>query len=87
MRYQGDTVAVAEIEARYNFNENWLGSAFAGRGWATSDIAGIETEQTIRAWGVGGRYRMLKDQNVWVGVDYAIGPGDNVVYIKVGQGW
>jgi hypothetical protein len=87
MRYQGESVSVAEIEGRYHFNENWLGSVFAGKGWARSDIVGIETEQTIRAWGVGGRYRLLKDDGVWVGVDYAIGPEDNVYYIKVGQGW
>ena len=31
--------------------------------------------------------RLLKDDGVWVGVDYAIGPEDNVYYIKVGQGW
>jgi hypothetical protein len=87
MRYQGDTVSVAEIEGRYYFNENWLANAFLGKGWASSDIAGIETQQSIRAWGVGGRYRLLKDQGVWVGVDYAIGPEDNVYYITVGQGW
>ena len=87
MRYQGDTVSVAEIEGRYYFNENWLGNAFLGKGWASSDIAGIETQQSIRAWGVGGRYRLLKDQSVWVGVDNAIGPEDNVYYITVGQGW
>ena len=87
MRYQGETVSVAEIEGRYYFNENWLGSVFAGKGWARSDIVGIETEQTIRAWGVGGRYRLLKDDSVWVGVDYAVGPEDNVYYITVGQGW
>ncbi len=87
MRYQGETVAVAELEGRYYFSENWLFRAFGGKGWASSDIAGIETEQTIRSWGVGGRYRLLKDQNVWVGLDYAVGPEENVYYVQVGQTW
>lgn len=87
MRFQGETVAMAEIEGRYYVGENWLVSGFAGRGRARSDILGMETEQDISAWGLGGRYRMLKEQNVWVGVDYAFGPEDDVVYIQVGQAW
>lgn len=87
MRYQGENVAVAEIEGRYRFNDNWLASAFAGSGWTAGEILGIETDQSIRAWGIGARYRFLKKQNVWVGIDYAFGPEDNVYYIKVGQGW
>ena len=87
MRYQGDTATSAEIEARHYVNQDWLMSLFAGKGWASSEIFGIETGDSIHAWGFGGRYRFLKDQNVWVGLDYAIGPEDNVYYIKVGQGW
>jgi hypothetical protein len=87
MRYQGDTVLVAEFEGRYYINEDWAASAFVGKGWASSDIVGIDEAGSIRSWGVGGRYRFLKDQNVWVGVDYAIGPEDKVYYVSVGQSW
>ena len=87
MRYQGETVTVVEAEGRYYLNDNWLMSVFAGNGWAKSDILGIETEQAIQAWGLGGRYRFLKEQNVWVGIDYAFGPEDSVYYVKVGQAW
>ena len=87
MRYQGERVAVAEIEGRYYVSENWMVNAFAGEGWVSREIDSFETGPSIRAWGAGGRYRFLKDQNVWVGFDYAIGPEDNVFYVTVGQGW
>lgn len=87
MRFQGDQVAVAEVEARYNFNQDWAMIGFYGRGWTDvyADVA--KTEEDIKAWGIGGRYRLLKEQNAWVGLDYAIGPEDNVYYVQVGHAW
>ena len=36
-------------------------------------------------YGIGARFRVLKNQNVWVGVDIARGPEDTNWYIQVGQ--
>lgn len=87
MRFQGEDVVVAEVEGRFNFSDNWAMIAFWGKGWTDVRVPEAETQEDIKAWGVGGRYKLLKDQNVWVGLDYAIGPEDNVVYVQVGHAW
>ena len=87
LRYQGKQVVVAEVEGRFNFNENWAAIGFFGKGWTDANQAGAQTEQDIKAWGLGARWRALKDQNVWVGIDFARGPEDDVYYIQVGHAW
>lgn len=87
MRFQGRDVLVAEVEGRFSFNQNWAMVAFYGRGWTDIDVSDLETEQKIRAYGIGGRFRALKDQGVWVGIDLAKGPEDTVYYVQVGHPW
>ena len=87
LRYQGDQVAVAEIEGRYNFSSRWAMIAFTGTGSVSSDIPIIDTEQSIYSYGVGGRYKVFEAQNVWVGLDIARGPEDTNWYIQVGHAW
>jgi len=87
MRYQGERVAVAEIEGRYLFHPRWAVIAFAGAGDVTSDLPAIDTQQNIRAWGVGGRYNIFESQNIWIGLDIARGPEDTNWYIQIGQSW
>ena len=87
MRYQGDEVAMLELEMRFNINPDWALIGFGGEGWASSNLPGIETEQSIRAWGFGGRYKLLKSQEVWVGLDLARGPEERAVYVQVGHPW
>lgn len=87
MRYQGKQVIVAEVEGRFDFNENWAAVAFYGQGWVEAKRPGLETTQDIRSHGFGGRWRALKEQNVWVGLDLAKGPEDSVVYVQVGHPW
>lgn len=87
LRYQGKQVVVAEVEGRFDFNENWAAVAFYGKGWVDSRLPGFETTQDIRSHGFGGRWRALKAQNVWVGLDLAKGPEESVVYVQVGHPW
>lgn len=87
MRYQGEQVTVLEVEGRYNLSSNWALVGFGGKGWTSADIAGIDTQQSISAWGAGGRYKLLKDQGVWVGIDIARGPEDTAYYVQVGHPW
>ena len=87
LRYQGKQVVVAEVEGRFNFNENWAAVGFYGRGWTDTNLPASETEQDIEAYGVGARWRALKSQDVWVGLDFARGPEDDVYYIQVGHAW
>ena len=87
LRYQGKQVAVLEAEGRFNLNTNWAMVGFYGMGWTDANLPGIQTEQDIKAYGLGVRWRALKDQGVWVGVDLARGPEEDVYYIQVGHAW
>ena len=87
LRYQGDRVAVAEIEARYNLSPRWAVIGFAGTGATASDIPALDTEQSIYAYGLGGRYNIFQAQNIWVGIDIAKGPEERAWYIQVGHAW
>ena len=87
LRYQGDRVAVAEIEARYNLSPRWAVIGFAGSGAVASDIPALDTEQSIYAYGLGGRYNIFQSQNIWVGIDIAKGPEERAWYIQVGHAW
>jgi hypothetical protein len=87
MRYQGERVAVAEIEARYHFHPKWAVIAFAGTGDASNDVSEIDTQQDIYSYGLGGRFKIFEAQNVWVGIDIARGPEDTNWYIQIGQSW
>jgi len=87
MRYQGERVAVAEVEARYHFHPKWAVLAFAGAGDVTSDVPAIDTEQNITSYGLGARFKIFEAQNVWIGIDIARGPEDTNWYIQIGQSW
>ena len=87
MRYQGDAVGVIEVEGRYNFSPRWALIGFAGSGWVSSQKPAIGTEQSIYAYGLGGRYQIFEAQNIWVGIDIARGPEDTNWYIQVGHAW
>jgi hypothetical protein len=87
LRYQGDRVAVAEIEGRYNFSSRWAMIGFTGAGKVNSDVPVIDTEQSIYNYGLGARYKIFDAQNIWLGIDIAKGPEDYNWYIQVGQAW
>jgi len=87
LRYQGDRVTVAEVEGRYNISPRWAVIGFVGTGTVSSDVPIIDTEQSIYAYGLGGRYKIFEAQNVWVGIDIARGPEDTNYYIQVGHAW
>ncbi len=85
LRYQGKRVAVAEAEVRYRFAPRWTALAFAGLGWR--DRPPQKDDESIYNFGVGGRFKVLKDREVWLGLDIARGPEDVNWYIQVGQAW
>ncbi len=87
LRYQGDEVATVELEGRYYFPDKWAAVAFGGRGWAESDSPFLQSPGNIYSFGVGGRYRVLEEQNVWVGIDIAREPEETYWYIQVGHPW
>jgi hypothetical protein len=87
LRFQGDTAGVIEVEGRYNLSERWAAVAFAGAGFTDTSLPALDTDNDIKAVGAGIRFKALKEQNVWVGLDIAKGPEEYAWYIQVGHPW
>lgn len=87
MRYQNQRVGVVETELKWNVLRRWAAVGFIGDGWTGGDLARFEDEGNIVAGGVGARYLFDTDLGLWIGVDCARGPEDDVWYIQVGHAW
>ena len=87
LRYQGEMAGVAEVELRYQLAKRWAVLGFLGEGF--TDERGIrdETEDEIKAYGVGFRWLALQSKNVWVGLDVARGPEEDAFYIQLVHPW
>ena len=87
LRYTGNMAGAAEVELRYQFAKRWSVLGFFGEGF--TDERGIwdETEDEIKAYGVGFRWLALPTKNVWVGLDLARGPEDDYFYIQLVHPW
>ncbi len=87
LRYQGEMAGAAEVELRYQFAKRWAVLGFFGEGF--TDERGIwdETDDEIKAYGVGFRWLALQAKNVWVGLDAARGPEEDAFYIQLIHPW
>ena len=88
MRYQGDEVAVLEVEARWQCYGRWSVVPFAGVG-ATHlrrSVSGSDG-QSVGSGGIGFRYELARKFGLHAGLDYAHSPGTNAVYIQIGNSW
>ena len=86
MRYQGDTVAVAEAELRWNFTPRWSVVGFGGAGKAYNDGKKGNTD-IIFSKGLGIRYLIASKLGLQMGIDIAKGPDDTAFYIQFGSSW
>lgn len=87
MRYQGETVAVAEAELRWNFTSRWSLILFGGGGKTESADFVAATDDTVYSKGLGFRYFIARRFGAHAGVDIAKGPEDTAVYLTFGQAW
>jgi hypothetical protein len=87
MRYQDQNAGAVEIEGRYRLAPKWEVLAFAGKGFTSGDGPLFDNPKSIYNFGVGGRFKVLEAQNVWLGLDAARGPEDWAWYIQVGHPW
>jgi len=87
LRYQNDFAGAFETELRWNLFTKWAVLAFAGVGATRGDTLIYEDESGIVAGGIGGRYLFRPEDDLWVGVDVAVGPEDAYAYIQVGHAW
>jgi len=87
MRYQGDEMASAEVEARWQFHGRWSVVAFGGAGKAWSRRDGTSLSQGVGSGGVGFRYELARKFGLHAGIDVAHSPGTTAVYFVVGNAW
>jgi hypothetical protein len=87
MRYQDARVVAAEAEVRWNVLPKWAVVGFVGGGATDGDLAQFESQDPLWAGGVGARYLFAADLGLWIGVDVARGPEDDIGYIQVGHAW
>jgi hypothetical protein len=87
LRYQGDTAGALEMEGRYDISQRWAAVAFVGAGFVSWEDESIATEDSIYTKGIGVRFQLFTEQNVWLGLDIAEGPEESNWYIQIGHPW
>jgi hypothetical protein len=87
MRFQGEQMASAEAEARWQFSGRWSVVAFGGAGTTRSSRDAFSNTQNVGAGGLGFRYELARKFGLHAGVDVAHSPGTTAVYLVVGNGW
>jgi hypothetical protein len=87
LRYQGEDVVVAELEARWDVTPRWSLVGFVGNGWAGDSLGDLGNSANVSAGGAGFRYLIARRLGMRVGLDVARGPEDTVVYMGVGSSW
>jgi hypothetical protein len=87
MRYQGQQMASAQLEARWQFHDRWSLVAFGGAGTTRTSRDGLDATQSVGAGGVGFRYELARKFGLHAGIDVAHSPGTTAVYFQVGNAW
>lgn len=87
MRYQGEQVAQAEAELRWQFYKRWSLVGFAGAGLAQAEIQGEERDRSVVTGGTGFRYELARKYGIHAGADIAWGPDETALYLQVGSAW
>ena len=87
IRYQGNQVAVGEVELTWKLTPRWRLNTFTGTGRAASDFDELSNAENINNYGVGFRYLIAKRYGFTMGTDLAKGPEETVFYIKAGSSW
>ena len=86
-RYQGQSVAMSELELIYKINLRWEVNAFAGIGKASNTFSEFSKSPSRVTKGAGFRYLIARRYGFNMGLDVAQGPEDTVVYIQAGSAW
>ena len=87
MRFQGDTIAQAETEVRWQFWSRFSLVGFVGVGAAWNDFERLEQQQNVVAGGTGFRYEMAREYGIHAGLDVGFGPDTTALYVVVGSSW
>lgn len=87
MRYQGDEMASAELEARWQFHGRWSLVGATGYGTAHTDRELFSATRDIWSGAVGFRYELARLFGMHAGLDVGFSDGETAVYLQVGSAW
>jgi len=87
MRYQGDEVAQAEIELRWQFWKRFSLVGFVGGGAVWNDFERFDNSRTLMSGGAGFRYEIARKYGLHMGLDVAFGPDTTAIYVQFGSAW
>jgi hypothetical protein len=84
LRYQGENVVTTEVQVNWNFHPRWTVLGFIGAGRTANDRGDLSDANTQSAGGVGFRYLGVRKLGLNMGIDFAKGPEEEVIYISFG---
>ena len=95
MRYQGESVALYEMQLGYEFTKRWRALVFGGIAKAYGHTSSLLKRENISFWdaksvfsqGIGFRYLIAKRYGLRMGVDIARSNEDSALYIQFGTAW
>jgi len=87
MRYQGEAIAQAETELRWQFWQRLSLIGFLGGGAAWNGLEQFDNTETVITGGTGFRYEIARRYGIHTGLDLAFGPDNTAVYVQVGSAW
>jgi len=87
MRYQGDEMASAEVEARWQMRDRWSLVGVAGYGNAKTDRESYSASRDVVSGAVGFRYVLARKFGMHAGLDVGFSEGTTAIYIQIGNAW
>jgi hypothetical protein len=87
MRYQGDEMASAEIEGRWQLRPRWSLVGAAGYGSAHSERDLFSATRDVWSGAVGFRYQLARLFGMHAGLDVGFSDGETAIYLQVGNAW
>lgn len=84
LRYQGENVVTTEVQMNWNFHPRWTAVGFFGAGRTANDRSDLSDANTESAGGFGFRYLGVRKLGLSMGLDFAKGPEESVVYVSFG---
>jgi hypothetical protein len=87
MRYQGDEMASAEFEARWQFHGRWSLVGATGYGSAHTERDLYSATRDVWSGAVGFRYQLARLFGMHAGVDVGVSDGETAIYLQVGNAW
>jgi hypothetical protein len=85
--YQGQQMALAEAELRWQFYGRFSLVAFGGGGGAWNDLEQLDRSRGVVAGGGGFRYELARRYGIHAGVDAAVSRDAMAFFFEVGSGW